>query len=335
MVQKTRFWRIARTLLALTVLALGILPPHSGMAQWEGEGHLFEETGYYVGGRFWQYFNEYGGLEIFGYPITTVFEYQGVQVQFFQNARMEWHGDHPEPYKVQLGLLADELKYRRPPVPEPMPRSRRRVYFPETGHSVAYAFLDYFREKGGIDLFGYPVTEMYFEDGKIVQYFQRLKMEWHPEDRTSPIHIGNLGELYVSIYQSQMPAHAFQRAGEGGYNRPNTSPTLQPTVSSIRAVVSLKYSVMSRQSEQVVSVLVTDGQGNPVPKAQVTVRLETPDGTVLPNSVHTVLTDGRGLARIEDIPITEGQTGSQIIVHAEVTYNNLTTYAQNVFLLWW
>jgi hypothetical protein len=316
----------------LFVLAIlvGLLLPQQSLTQTAEQ--YFEETGHWVSGAFLDYFNSQGGLEIFGYPITEPFVDQGVSVQYFQKARMEWHPNNPDPYKVQLGLLGDELKYRHSPIPAPAALSRRKVYFPETGHTLAYAFLDYFNAHGGIDLFGYPITEMHFEDGKIVQYFQRVKMEWHPNDPTSTVRLGDLGEQYVNIYRDRMPPEALRPVNA----RPDTeSPTAAPrAITGMRAIVSLRYSVMSQKRNQVVSVLVTDINGEPLPGAQVTISFETASGEMLPTPSQVRTTDSRGFIQ-DSIPIEGGRSGMQIIVRAQVTYGDLSTAAQNVFLLWW
>lgn len=44
------------------------------------------------------------------------------------------------------------------------------VYFPETGHNVGAPFLEYWRTRGGLAAYGYPLTEAFTEvsptDGK-------------------------------------------------------------------------------------------------------------------------------------------------------------------------
>jgi hypothetical protein len=310
-------------LLAMTV---GFFAPQTSFAQTDTEEY-FEETGHWVKGEFLTYFHKYGGLAVFGYPITEEFVDQGLSVQYFQKARMEWHPENPIPYKVQLGLLGEELKYRQPSVSEPTPRSRRKVYFPETGHTVAYAFLDFFNENGGIDIFGYPITEMHFEDGQIVQYFQRLKLQWQPTDSTNAVVIGNLGEVYVNMYRHRMPAEAFT----GGSNIIST----EHIVTGLRAVVSLRYSVMSTQRNQTVTVLVTDNNNNPVQNAQVSISfIDKSANVTLPGSTQTLTTDKQGFANIS-LPVNQGRSGTNIVVRAVVTYGKWTTTAQNVFLLWW
>lgn len=62
-----------------------------------------------------------------------------------------------------------------------------RTFFPETSHSVGGDFLAYWRRNGGLERFGYPLTEEYNGvspiDGKVyrMQLFERARMELHPE----------------------------------------------------------------------------------------------------------------------------------------------------------
>ncbi len=325
----------ARVFLILATI-LGFLLPQPGRTQ--GKQEYFEETKHWVEGEFLEYFHSRGGLAIFGYPISESFVDRGLTVQYFQKARLELHPNNPDPYKVQLGLLGDELNYRQSPVSKPASRSRRKVYFPQTGHTVSYAFLDYFKDHGGIDIFGYPITEMHFEDGQIVQYFQRLKMEWHPDDSTSNVRIGDLGQLYISIYRDRMPGWAL-RAADSTVNR-NTPNTATPTtaladITGLRAVVSLRYSVMSKKRTQTVTVHVTDDNGDALPDAQVSISFfESPSGQELVSIRATASTDSEGYAQFS-VPVSEGRSGTQIIVRATVTYGDVSTTAQNVFLLWW
>lgn len=53
----------------------------------------------------------------------------------------------------------------------PLARAPRgAVFFPQTRHTLAGAFLTFFREYGGVPTFGYPETEPFQEDGRQVQY---------------------------------------------------------------------------------------------------------------------------------------------------------------------
>ena len=81
--------------LSVCLLILGLLVSSVIQPGWvsgdEGPtSRYFSETGFRLSGRFLAYFEEHGGLEIFGYPISRPFISQdGILVQYFQKARME------------------------------------------------------------------------------------------------------------------------------------------------------------------------------------------------------------------------------------------------------
>jgi len=54
----------------------------------------------------------------------------------------------------------------------------RAVFFPESGHAVREPFLSYFSENGGVETFGYPLTNAYrTQDDTLVQTFQHVQMQ--------------------------------------------------------------------------------------------------------------------------------------------------------------
>lgn len=157
----------------------------------------FPETGMSVSFGFKRYFQERGGLSIFGYPITPEIQEHGFTVQYFQRARFEYHPEHAGTiYEVQLGLLGDILTSGRNfPKATPVANTAMQRYYPETGHVVSGAFLRFFDTRGGLDIFGYPVSGVIEENGLSVQYFQRSRFEYHPElPEIYQITLGLLGE---------------------------------------------------------------------------------------------------------------------------------------------
>jgi hypothetical protein len=73
-------------------------------------------------------------------------------------------------------------------------------YFREVGHSLGHPFLAYWQSHGGLPVFGFPLGEAYEEisatDGKLylVQYFERERLEFHPENPPAfRIQLGLLG----------------------------------------------------------------------------------------------------------------------------------------------
>ena len=55
------------------------------------------------------------------------------------------------------------------------------VYVPQTGHHLEGDFLTYWRANGRAPLLGYPISERLVEDGVTVQYFERVRLELHPD----------------------------------------------------------------------------------------------------------------------------------------------------------
>lgn len=68
----------------------------------------FAPTGHFLSYGFKAYWENHGGLAVFGYPISEEMTENGRTVQYFERARFEWWPEHRgTPYEVQLGLLGD------------------------------------------------------------------------------------------------------------------------------------------------------------------------------------------------------------------------------------
>jgi Zn-dependent protease len=168
----------------------------------------FKETGYFVSQPFLKYWQENGGLGLFGYPISDLVQEtdqatgEVYTAQYFERARFEQHPSLGD--QVVLGRLGALLQ-------EPEPAAQPKdgyTFFPETGHNVSPAFLKYWNETGGLAVFGYPITEERTEknpaDGKeyTVQYFERNRFELHPEKAGTPFEV-QLGLLGSQLYKQK------------------------------------------------------------------------------------------------------------------------------------
>src|SRR5215212_4244326 len=93
-------------------------------------------------------------------------------------------------------------------------------YFPETDRSVCGPFREYWLKHGGLAQQGFPISDEMEEksdtNGKTytMQYFERARFEYHPENNTS--NIVQLSLLGALLYNVQYPGGA-----EG--EQPNTS----------------------------------------------------------------------------------------------------------------
>ncbi len=162
----------------------------------------FPETQHFISAGFKAFWQANGGERIFGYPLTEEFSItdpdtgEQVVVQYFERARFEYRASAPEDQRITLGRLGVELTGDRvfQPIP-PFESSGERRYFPETGHSLAYGFKEFWETHGGVAIFGYPISEEFVENGRTVQYFERARFEYNPnaQDEQSRVLLGLLG----------------------------------------------------------------------------------------------------------------------------------------------
>ncbi len=314
------------------VLALGFLSAPSFAQQPDPvckQAEYFPETGHVVCDQFLAFFRARGGAEIFGYPITVEFMENDRLVQYFQRVRMEYHPELSPSYQVQLGLLGTELapadrKARIKASEIPKSNDPDRRYFPQTGHTVQYSFLRFFNTKGGVDLFGYPVTEFYAENDRVIQYFQRALMEWDPNRDAIVLH--NLGEYWIDQHRELQ-----QRKEAPGLAPGPSSSVPTPVVSALHATASVRNAFTGQEDEQTVWVYVNDQSGQPVEGAAVTLTaLLVPGGFSIPISP----TDKMGHTET-NFALPNLAPGRLVILEARVHYGGLTTKARAFFLVWW
>jgi hypothetical protein len=177
---------------------------------------FFPETGFSVGGRFLEHWEQNGGLAIYGYPLTAAFEQvledgNEYLVQYFERARLEWHPENAYPNDVLLGQFGRRIHGGVDPPAEQIVGA---YYFPQTGHNLTDITADrrhvvnfgrYWQNNGGLVQFGYPITEIFaeqLEDGNIylVQYFERARFEYHPKNAGTSyeVQLGQFGRRILN-----------------------------------------------------------------------------------------------------------------------------------------
>ena len=189
------------------------------------------------------FYDTNGGVEIFGLPLSGNFDRDGLQAQYFERARLEWHpelsGTENEVLVSALGrTLTNDRSF-----PKAVPQADR-IYFHQTAHNMGGSFGSFWFAHNGQRLFGYPLSEELQErsadDGQMytVQYFERARMEWHPE--RGQVLLGRLGtqqysanllgvqsvEPTLSSYEQGVLGILLDARGTAGVASPQLDPAL-------------------------------------------------------------------------------------------------------------
>ena len=180
------------TLGFLLTLIVCAIPAQPAAAQAQ---RCFPETGKCIAGAIRTYWENNGGLAVFGFPTTNLNVETNAEgfrgpTQWFERDRLEDHAS--ENKGVLAGRLgAQKLSAEGRPW-ETLPKAGAVAgtcrTFPETGHSLCPPFRGYWERNGGLARFGFPISEPIVESNATgftgtVQWFERRRMELHPENQ--------------------------------------------------------------------------------------------------------------------------------------------------------
>jgi hypothetical protein len=334
---KTRL-RYLLVVLLLMAAGLRIIP---ALAQAD-ERRYFPVTGHYVTGDFLAFYTRNPNAErLYGNPLTEAYTITlpngaGTQlVQYFERARFELNPGLQAAVRVTLTTLGLSLYQPDPTVTTlsmapGFPACRTIV---ETGRQICYAFLDFFDAYGGVTQFGYPISEIEFRDGLMVQYFQRARFEWHPEYPSGErVRLTDLGRLYFT-----------QQLEDASRLVPLPPPTVIPGNLTLNMLLSLRVRAFAAQpvaapeDMQTIYVSVQSQALQPIAGVQVSVTVRLADGQALPYLLP--LTDANGLTSLE-LPLTNHPHGiTEVLVTA--IYQDIPSdlqldgHTRTSYRVWW
>jgi photosystem II stability/assembly factor-like uncharacterized protein len=156
-------------------------------------------THHTIAGPFLAFYRRFGGLSIFGLPLTEPFVEGGARVQYFERAEMVL-GHHG----ITVAALASRLTKRDAFPPAPVGSgSADRVLFPSTGHTLSGVFLRFWRQHHGAQVLGLPISEPFYaqngdDTGRyyLMQYCRNTRLEYHAElaGTANVVSLGLLGQ---------------------------------------------------------------------------------------------------------------------------------------------
>lgn len=313
--------RVLGTMLCLA-FALSVTAPATA-----DEGRYFPETGHTLDPVFETFFDGHGAEFILGHPITESYvdPYSGFLVQYFENARLEYAPDSSGELAIRLTGLGVLLGGWDLPIEGerfPIGNNPGCHYYADSGHQVCHAFLDFYETHGEQSVFGMPITELRFESGRMVQYFQDFRLDWYPEEtdgkriRVAPLgteHFDRMG-YPLSLLEPIVPGDL--------ENYP---------VLDIRLSSSVLKPLIGTDEIQQVYLVVSDQNRQPVEGAAALLTIYSPEGMrfrMMP------ITDSNGVTQI-DIPLEGSIPGSRISLEYTVVYESLSELTRDSFYIWY
>lgn len=288
----------------------------------------FPETGQWVSGEFLELYESVPDPEVvFGYPITEAFDAglsvnpSGTLVQYFERARFELHPENPADLRVTRTLLGEYYFDRDEFLPashyKPSPYACRDI--PDDGLPVCYAFLQFFDQFGGVAQFGYPISELVIHQGRMVQYFQRARFEWHPENLPGmKVSLSNLGREYFYDLNENFDLI-----------RPHSDDILAHPL-QLRVHAFVNRAVMPPNGLQEVFVIVQNQTLQPVHGAHVMLRLTLPSGKM--HDFSMPLTNSNGISQVAFIVQDEPAGLAHVVVEVRTVELHVTT--ETSFRIW-
>lgn len=165
----------------------------------------------------YRYWLALGGAERFGPPLGPArVSAEGV-AQSFARARIGLrYAQIDTPFYVQAEPLgrdaAADLAYGGAALLGAVAEAPVGRLFPESGHTLKEAFLDFWERGGGADVFGLPLSEEFeavAADGRrrVVQYLERAVFAYYPED--GGVRLEPLGERALALERLAEPRAQF------------------------------------------------------------------------------------------------------------------------------
>ncbi|MBC7879462.1 MAG: hypothetical protein H7Y59_20025 [Anaerolineales bacterium] len=286
------------------------------------ETKYFSETGHNVKGDFLKFYNANSNATfLYGYPITEEFASKdGRTVQYFQRARFEYRADLPAGERIQLTQLGREIYTSTSPLN--VTNSFACRTYTETGFGVCFAFLEFFDQYGGVTQFGYPISGFEYHENKIVQYFEKARLEWQPwKTEGQRVVVSDLGRFY------------FDKLGEDIGLIPPVKPLDNTTTSvinlQVRAFVSKAVALAT--DSQTIFVIVQDQNLLSIANAGCTATVHWPDGR---NEAIAITTNANGVG-VVPLSFTGQPYGSLIYADVICIYNGLRGSTTTSFRIWY
>jgi hypothetical protein len=282
------------------------------------------ETGHWIRGEYLaMYQSADDPILMFGYPITDeiIDPIDGEHIQYFEKARFDLV-DVNGSATVEIAPLGDLLYTPGDREISLATQSQACELFRDTGKSVCFAFLDFYKDHEGEYYFGNPISNLEYVDGRYVQYFENSRFEWRPELAAGKrVALSNLGEQYFDTRLGDLTTLNAVQASD-----------MPDGLIEMTAHAFAANSLLPANSHQELYVTVQDQNMKPLAGAMVNVSILFPDGRI--ESYRPGVTNSKGISvlafEVGSVPVNE-----MVHVEVEASYKGFSTEAATWFRIWY
>jgi hypothetical protein len=297
------------------------------VAAQEGNSETFP-NGLIVSGEFLNFYRSVDDPErLFGLPYTVVFTDPfppGKKIQYFDRVRMEYDASQPEGQRITLAPLGDYAHSDAQPG-QPIPATANMCRSFTNGKSVCYAFLDLYNRYGE-KILGLPITNAeYAENGRLVQYFTRARMEWRVEMPSGKrVVLTELGRIDFE-----------KRIGNPLYKTANGQQVIVPEKIDPKLYAFVARPLIANDHKQQVYALLYDQNDQPIQDAQIVIKVILPEGVPPIPNLPSKATNEYGFTSSEfSVENLRPNQEVQVVIEAKIE-NGPTTTATTWFRVWW
>jgi hypothetical protein len=267
-----------------------------------------------VAPEFRSYYQEHGGLRVFGFPLTEAYVDTDNErlIQYFQRLRLEYDRSKDEVLVSPLGEWALAA----------LPPSDASSQAARSDYKIQDAFLTFYQDYGGESILGPPISDQMDDGDTRSQYFQNGRLDWVPEAplayRVQPGRLGEAHYRQVGIFE------------DPGRNRPMDSAGIREADVS----ATLRAPILYAGEKQIVYVDVKNPEGQrPVTGVSVMLTAYYNDQSA---SFTLPKTDGSGQSH-DSLILQDLEPGQKVrlVIEATSAAGDTIGTTSKSFTSWW
>ena len=222
-----------------------------------------------------------------------------------------------DPNRAYARPISKLVGYEERPLVESL--DSQLVYFfrieGDLGHNIPILFYDYIAQHGGIDVSGYPITEIFpYQDNIYRQCFENLCLDSDPNAAEGQqVHLVNLGSIYKTLFINPSPQATEEPGSKVQIQLWEESPLID-----------------SDHVQTIHATIIKDGM--PVEKVVPDIELTLPDDT---RSVYVFPPTNSGGAASLSVPAIKAPNGALITYEVCVKDGDAgETCVEDSYIIW-